>query len=170
MLRISAFSSQCICVFVTVLKINNDWSFVTRICRLVLCIKVLPIGRRLTYSRLLLQEWCNYLREITNESIQRQWVWILLCSCKVGLERHSGWQSPCSNLIASFKKGRKICRARVWGDQTKQFAWIHDANILHEKTCSECLDFVHRRNELIFYVKISFLLFGDFNCRVTESV
>jgi len=32
MLRISVFSSQCICVFLTVLKINNDWSFVTRIC------------------------------------------------------------------------------------------------------------------------------------------
>lgn len=40
MLRISTFSSQCICVSLTVLKINNDWPFVTRICRLVLCIKV----------------------------------------------------------------------------------------------------------------------------------
>jgi hypothetical protein len=50
MLRISAFSSQCICVFLTVLKINNDWSFVRRICRLVLCIKGLSIGHLLSHT------------------------------------------------------------------------------------------------------------------------
>jgi len=50
MLRISAFSSQCICVFVTALKINNDWSFVPRICRLVLCIQGLSIGLPLSHT------------------------------------------------------------------------------------------------------------------------
>jgi hypothetical protein len=50
MLRISAFSSQVICVFLTALKINNDWFFVTRICRLVSCIKGLSVGLLHSYT------------------------------------------------------------------------------------------------------------------------